>query len=139
MAVHGDGRESNRALSAPAVDPLAVAVPLLLNELAGSAQQVALILDDYHVLGSARIHEGVEFLVSYLPTRRCPWPAFGPTCCDSNLVLPQPAGATTTHNRALDASSRRSRRFLGTSAFFGGGTVSLTAAEATPLLAVRPP
>ena len=56
-----------RALSAPAVDPLAVAVPLLLNELAGSAQRVVVILDDYHVLGSPKIHEGVEFLVSYLP------------------------------------------------------------------------
>jgi LuxR family maltose regulon positive regulatory protein len=63
----GLGGPALRALSAPAVDPLAVAVPLLLNELAESAQQVVLILDDYHVLGSARIHEGVEFLVSYLP------------------------------------------------------------------------
>ena len=63
----GLGGPALRTLSAPAVDPLAVAVPLLLNELAGSAQRVVVVLDDYHVLGDPRIHEGVEFLVSYLP------------------------------------------------------------------------
>ncbi|HEX2805099.1 MAG TPA: hypothetical protein VHN80_02885 [Kineosporiaceae bacterium] len=55
------------ALDAPGVDPLDVAVPLLLNELAETSVPHALVLDDYHVITDPRIHEAVEFLVTYLP------------------------------------------------------------------------
>ena len=48
----------------PAVD---LALPMLLNELAASAAQHVLVLDDYHVLADPRIHEAVEYLVTYLP------------------------------------------------------------------------
>lgn len=55
------------ALALPGVDPLDLALPILLNELATSTSAHVLVLDDYHVLTDPRIHEGVEFLVSYLP------------------------------------------------------------------------
>ncbi|WP_344415450.1 helix-turn-helix transcriptional regulator [Pseudonocardia ailaonensis] len=56
------------ALAAPGVGPLDLALPILLNELAGASASYVLVLDDYHVLTDPRIHEGVEFLVSYLPS-----------------------------------------------------------------------
>ncbi|HYN92762.1 MAG TPA: LuxR C-terminal-related transcriptional regulator [Pilimelia sp.] len=56
-----------RALDAADVSPVELALPMLLNELAASAVQHVLVLDDYHLLTDPRIHEAVEFLVSYLP------------------------------------------------------------------------
>jgi LuxR family maltose regulon positive regulatory protein len=55
------------ALSAPGLDPVDVALPTLLNELGAAAGPQVLVLDDYHVLTDQRIHEGMEFLLSYLP------------------------------------------------------------------------
>jgi LuxR family transcriptional regulator, maltose regulon positive regulatory protein len=55
------------ALRVPGIDPLQVALPSLLNDLAASSTRHLLILDDYHVLSDVRIHEAVEFLLSYLP------------------------------------------------------------------------
>ena len=51
----------------PSVDPLDVALPTLLNDLATSGTRSTLILDDYHLLTDVRIHEAVEYLLSYLP------------------------------------------------------------------------
>jgi LuxR family maltose regulon positive regulatory protein len=70
-SLHGlDPRVSGRALaalSAPGVEPVTVALPLLLNDLAASSGRYVLVLDDVHVLGDRRIWEGLEFLVAYLP------------------------------------------------------------------------
>jgi LuxR family maltose regulon positive regulatory protein len=44
----GDGALA--ALRVPGIDPLEVALPTLLNDLAASQVQHVLILDDYHVL-----------------------------------------------------------------------------------------
>ena len=43
------------------------ALPLLVNALAAVRDRHVLVLDDYHVLADPVIHEGVEFLVTYLP------------------------------------------------------------------------
>ena len=51
----------------PGVDPIDVAVPLLLNELESATDAVVLVLDDFHLLSDPRVHEGVEFLLAYLP------------------------------------------------------------------------
>lgn len=61
----GDGALA--ALRVPGIDPLEVALPTLLNDLAASQTGHLLILDDYHVLTDVRIHEVVEFFLSYLP------------------------------------------------------------------------
>ena len=55
------------ALRVPGIDPIDVALPALLNDLSGTDAKQTLILDDYHMLTDARIHEGVEYLLSYLP------------------------------------------------------------------------
>jgi LuxR family maltose regulon positive regulatory protein len=43
------------------------ALALLLNDLAAVQQELALVLDDYHVITSAHIHEGMTFLVEHTP------------------------------------------------------------------------
>lgn len=55
------------ALAAPRVEPIQLALPLLLNELASSTIPHVLVLDDFHTLRDPRIHESVEFFVTYLP------------------------------------------------------------------------
>jgi LuxR family maltose regulon positive regulatory protein len=56
-----------QALDGAGSAPTDLALPMLLNELAATAVQHVLVLDDYHVLADPRIHEAVEFLVTYLP------------------------------------------------------------------------
>ncbi|MDF2977467.1 MAG: malT [Actinomycetospora sp.] len=55
------------ALSTPGLDPVDLALPLLLNALVELDRRYVLVLDDYHVLSDPRVHEGVEFLLAYLP------------------------------------------------------------------------
>jgi LuxR family maltose regulon positive regulatory protein len=55
------------ALAAPGVAPVDLALPLLLNELAAVAAPHVLVLDDFHTITDPLVHEGVEFLVTYLP------------------------------------------------------------------------
>ena len=56
------------ALTAPGLAPVDLALPTLLNELeAAGDDQHLLVLDDYHALTDPRIHEDVEFVLSYLP------------------------------------------------------------------------
>jgi LuxR family transcriptional regulator, maltose regulon positive regulatory protein len=61
------GKATQAALRIPGIDPLEVALPALLNDLAVSQTSHVLILDDYHVLTDLRIHEAVEYVLSYLP------------------------------------------------------------------------
>ncbi len=66
LGAHGVGFGALAALRAPGADPVDVAVPTLLNEL-GTADDVVVVLDDYHLVTDARLHESVEFLLAYLP------------------------------------------------------------------------
>ena len=54
-------------LGGAGVAPTDLALPMLLNELAESAVPHVLVLDDYHTVSDPRIHEAVEFLLTYLP------------------------------------------------------------------------
>jgi ATP/maltotriose-dependent transcriptional regulator MalT len=56
-----------KALSAPGLEPLDLALPQVLNELSALDTEHVLVLDDFHVLSHPAIHGGVEFLLSYLP------------------------------------------------------------------------
>jgi LuxR family transcriptional regulator, maltose regulon positive regulatory protein len=67
LSAHGVGGTALEALGAPGVEPVDVALPLLLNEVKAAGPDLVLVLDDYHVLTDLRVHEGVEFLLSYLP------------------------------------------------------------------------
>lgn len=66
-SVGGVGPAALEAVVAPGTDPVELALPMLLNELAASSGRYVLVLDDYHLLTDTRIHEGVEYLLSYLP------------------------------------------------------------------------
>ena len=59
-------RESLAALKAPGMDPVGVALPLLLNATITAEDSYALVLDDFHVVGDPMIHQSVEFLLTYL-------------------------------------------------------------------------
>jgi LuxR family transcriptional regulator, maltose regulon positive regulatory protein len=63
----GVGAAALQALGAPGLDPVDLALPTLLNELVSVDTACVLVLDDYHVLSNRQLHEGVEFLLSYLP------------------------------------------------------------------------
>ncbi|WP_344113944.1 LuxR C-terminal-related transcriptional regulator [Kribbella alba] len=61
------GPAALEAVIAPGLEPIDLALPMLLNELAASATRHVLALDDYHVLTDARIHESLEYVIGYLP------------------------------------------------------------------------
>ncbi|MEV6489103.1 AAA family ATPase, partial [Actinoplanes sp. NPDC051633] len=61
------GEAALAALRVPAVDPLEAALPTLLNDLATRPGQLTVVVDDLHVIRDRRIHEGLEFLLAYLP------------------------------------------------------------------------
>ena len=67
LGAHDVGGSALEALGAPGVEPVDVALPLLLNEVKTARTELVLVLDDYQVLTAQRVHEGVEFLLSYLP------------------------------------------------------------------------
>ena len=48
----------------PSIDAV---VATLINELADTATDVVLVLDDYHVIESAEVHDSVAFLLDHLP------------------------------------------------------------------------
>ncbi|HSJ44638.1 MAG TPA: LuxR C-terminal-related transcriptional regulator [Euzebyales bacterium] len=56
------------ALRVPGLDPLDVAVPTLINDLTAAGGHRVLVLDDYHLVTDRRIHEAVEFFLTYLPS-----------------------------------------------------------------------
>jgi LuxR family maltose regulon positive regulatory protein len=59
-----------RALAAhrtPGAGLVDVVLPILLNELAAQAKELALVLDDYHVVTNDEIHEAVAYLIERVP------------------------------------------------------------------------
>jgi len=61
--------DARRELTAGGAAPSPQAITSLLNELAGAAEEVWLVLDDYHVIEDHDVHDGVRFLLEHLP----PW------------------------------------------------------------------
>jgi LuxR family transcriptional regulator, maltose regulon positive regulatory protein len=72
-ALHGAdpqiGGSALAALRVPGIEPLEIAVPSLINDLATLNARRALVLDDYHTITDRRIHEAMEFLLTYLPSQ----------------------------------------------------------------------
>jgi LuxR family transcriptional regulator, maltose regulon positive regulatory protein len=61
------GQAAQRLLTFPDAPPLRSILTGLLNEIGARPERVILILDDYHVIDAASIHEGVAFLLENLP------------------------------------------------------------------------
>ena len=50
-----------------------LALPLLVNALTSLPDRIVLVLDDYHVITSADVHQSMEFLIDHLPHGRYRW------------------------------------------------------------------
>jgi LuxR family maltose regulon positive regulatory protein len=61
------GGEAVALLDATPVPQLPTILTSLLNELAGLADDVALILDDYHVIDEPAIHQSLAFVLDHAP------------------------------------------------------------------------
>ena len=66
-ACPGIGRDVLLLLDPPNVATVHGVVTALINELEAASDEVALVLDDYHAIGAAPIHDSVAFLLSHLP------------------------------------------------------------------------
>jgi LuxR family transcriptional regulator, maltose regulon positive regulatory protein len=63
----GIGEAIMASLDSPEPPPVEAVVGLLVNELAELGRDVAIILDDYHVVDSEGVHEAVSLLLERLP------------------------------------------------------------------------
>lgn len=63
----GVGETALALLRAPQPGSEEALPTLLINDLAGQAQPLALILDDYHAVQNPAIHTGILFLLDHLP------------------------------------------------------------------------
>src|SRR5205807_8820194 len=61
------GSASLAALGVSGTNPLDVVLPPLINELAALDRRLVLALEDYHLIQSPEVHEGLAFLVERLP------------------------------------------------------------------------
>ena len=61
------GEATLAMLHSPQPALLTSALTALINELAALAQDIALILDDYHVIREQAIHESLQFVLDHLP------------------------------------------------------------------------
>jgi LuxR family maltose regulon positive regulatory protein len=61
------GTASLAALGVTGTDPVELVLPPLLNELAGLHRPAVLVLEDYHLIRSAEVHNGLALLVERLP------------------------------------------------------------------------
>ncbi len=61
----GDGIVAS--LRSPEPPPVEAVVGVLVNDLAAARHEVAIILDDYHLIDSEPIHEALSFLIEHLP------------------------------------------------------------------------
>jgi LuxR family transcriptional regulator, maltose regulon positive regulatory protein len=55
------------ALRSTGGDLTELALPLLVNGLASLPDPIVLVLDDYHAVGNADVHQSMEFLIDHLP------------------------------------------------------------------------
>jgi LuxR family maltose regulon positive regulatory protein len=65
--VEGIGEGVLALLRSPDPPPVEVTVGTLINELADLPHEIAMVLDDYHLIGSQAVHEAVSFLLEHLP------------------------------------------------------------------------
>jgi hypothetical protein len=64
----GAGDAALMLLRSPQALPIETVLTTLLNELADLDADVALVLDDYHLIESRAIHEALTFLIEHLPS-----------------------------------------------------------------------
>ncbi len=65
----GVGQAALAMLDAPSPPPVEVLLAVLLNDIAASAGEAVVVLDDYHVIENAAVHDGMAFLIENMPPR----------------------------------------------------------------------
>ncbi len=63
----GVGETALTLLDAPQPPPIETVLTTLLNELGAVAGEIVLVLDDYHVIDSPAVQDGMAFLLDHLP------------------------------------------------------------------------
>ena len=71
-AMPGVGANTLALLQEAQPAPVRLLLTTLINELDPGATDLVLVLDDYHVIDSREVQDGVGFLVEHLPPR-CIW------------------------------------------------------------------
>ena len=63
----GTGEGVLASLRSPELPPVEAVVGALVNDLAEVPQEIAVVLDDYHVIDAELVHEATTFLLEHLP------------------------------------------------------------------------
>ena len=63
----GSGAAAQYVMQSPQPPPPEAVISILLNEIASSPQAVTLVLDDYHLIHSPKIHNAVAFFLEHQP------------------------------------------------------------------------
>jgi LuxR family transcriptional regulator, maltose regulon positive regulatory protein len=65
----GVGESALPLLQAPQPSQIETVLTVLLNDLAATASDIVLVLDDYHVIDASDAQDGMAFLLNHLPPR----------------------------------------------------------------------
>jgi LuxR family transcriptional regulator, maltose regulon positive regulatory protein len=63
----GSGKEALALLHSPRPAPMELVLITLINAISAVGHSMVLVLDDYHVIDEAAIHQALAFLLEYLP------------------------------------------------------------------------
>jgi ATP/maltotriose-dependent transcriptional regulator MalT/DNA-binding SARP family transcriptional activator len=63
----GIGESALTLLRAPQPPPIETVLTALLNDLGATADDIVLVLDDYHVIDASTVQDGMAFLLDHLP------------------------------------------------------------------------
>ncbi len=61
------GQQAERVLRAPGISLIDDVLPILINELDDAGVECVLVIEDYHVISSAVVHEAIAFLLDHAP------------------------------------------------------------------------
>jgi LuxR family transcriptional regulator, maltose regulon positive regulatory protein len=67
--MEGVGEAALVSLRSPQPPPIESVLTALINEVAATPNHFALVLDDYHIIEAAPIHDAIAFLLEHLPPR----------------------------------------------------------------------
>ncbi|MBV9281703.1 MAG: helix-turn-helix transcriptional regulator, partial [Chloroflexi bacterium] len=127
----GIGQGALTVLQSSQPAPMESFLPALLNDLAAISRDLALVLDDYHLIASGPIHTALSFLLDHLPLRIHVVIA---TRSDPPLPLPR----LRARGQLVEIRSADLRFTLDEAAAFLGGSMGLgIAAEEVAALAAR--
>ncbi len=61
------GQQAERVLRAPGISLVDDVLPILINELDDAGVECVLVIEDYHLVSSAEVHEAIAFLLDHAP------------------------------------------------------------------------